>query len=79
MTTQTAPIMDIKAWVSPVEDEFHVTIRVPREYAWCAKPARPNLSHLIDMPQFFGMLEDAVCMKLGIEQPRTNERGHNVG
>ena len=42
-----------------------------------ARPAQLNLSSM-SMKQFFGMLEDAVCMKLGIEMPKTDKEGHNV-
>ena len=70
--------LEIKAWEDLSIENFHITIRVPRDYVLNAEPARPNLSHMIDMPQFFGMLEDAICMKLGIEQPKTDKRGHNV-
>jgi hypothetical protein len=78
MPDKSKTTMDIKAWNDPKDDEFHVTIRVPREYMYTAKPAGLNLSRRIDMEQFFGMLEDVVCMKLGIEQPKTNNEGHNV-
>ena len=77
MTTQTTP-MRMEAWTNPTTDEFHVTIAVPKDYLWNAKPAKPSVAHLIDMPQFFGMLEDVICTKFGIEKPQTDARGHNV-
>jgi hypothetical protein len=77
MTTVTTP-MDITAWHDPVKNETRINIVVTDQYFLNAKPAENNLSGLIDMPQLFGMLEDAVCMKMGLEPPRTNKRGHNV-
>jgi len=48
------------------------TIKINFNDNWIVrqKPARPNLSRLIDMGQFFGMLKDTVCMKLGVEYDR---------
>ncbi len=75
---QTTPQMQIMCELKKYEDEIFITIRVPRDYMLHARPAKPNLLHHINMKQFFGMLEDAVCMKLGIEPPQTNKDGHNV-
>lgn len=70
--------MDIKAWHDPVKNETRINIVITDSYILQAKQAENNLSSLIDMAQLFGMLEDAVCMKMGFEPPRTNGRGHNV-
>ncbi len=75
---QTTPQMQIMCEQKYYENEIFITIRVPENYILHAKSAQPNFSRSISMKQFFGMLEDAVCMKLGIEMPKTDREGHNV-
>ena len=48
-----------------------ISIRVPHAYIIHGRPADINISSMIDIDQFFGMLEDVICMKLGLEPPRT--------
>lgn len=62
-------MMDITADYNPITDETVITIKVTQDYLHNCRPARNKLSHLIDMKQFFGMLEDVVCMKWGVEMP----------
>ena len=48
-----------------------ISIRVPHTYIIHSRPADINISSLIDMDQFFGMLEDVICLKLGLELPKS--------
>ena len=72
--------LKMQCYTNPVTDDIHINIVVPRFYVLQAKVTRESreIGRMVDMPQFFGMLEDAICTKLGIEKPKTDSRGHNV-
>ena len=53
-----------------------IRIRVPHTYILHGTPAKNNVSDRIDIEQFFGMLEDVICLKLGLELPHVSQKHH---
>ena len=63
-------MIHIQAQKDLVTEELLITIRAPKEHVLAGRSTERSrhIASMIDMDQFFGMLCDAVNMKLGLDE-----------
>jgi hypothetical protein len=62
-------MIDIEVTKNPATEDVEIHIKIPRQHILLGKRTRHSqaIADLIDTEQFFGMLRDAIDMKLGID------------